>query len=114
MPEKISVLIIDDHAVLRSGLRLLLEVQDEFEVLGKPASGEEALERIRALSPVITMERVMPGMAEIKRMALTYRSYLRSVCCLPLFSVCHHTAYCCTSRGCISIYQSNPIWRLGS
>ena len=63
MQEKISVLIVDDHAVLRSGLRLLLEVQGEFEVVGEGASGEEALERIRELSPnVVTMDLVMPGM----------------------------------------------------
>ena len=63
MREKVSILIVDDHAVLRSGLRLLLEFQGEFQVVGEAASGEEALEQIRELSPnIVVMDLVMPGM----------------------------------------------------
>ena len=61
--KRVGILIVDDHAVLRSGLRLLLEYQGEFQVLGEAASGEEALEQVRELSPdIVIMDLAMPGM----------------------------------------------------
>ena len=60
---KISVLIVDDHAVLRQALRLLLEVHPEIEVVGDAANGREALEVAEKLLPdVILMDMVMPGL----------------------------------------------------
>src|SRR3989304_2491479 len=74
--EKVRVLIVDDHTVLRSGLRLLLEFQGEFQVVGEAASGEEALEQIRELSPdIIIMDLVMPGMGGLTAMLRIQESY---------------------------------------
>lgn len=61
--EKVSILLVDDHTVLRSGLRAMLELQGEFKVIGEAGSGEEALERIRELSPdIVILDLAMPGM----------------------------------------------------
>jgi NarL family two-component system response regulator LiaR len=61
MAEPIAVLIVDDHAVVREGLRAFLQLQDGIEVAGEAGDGEEALERALALRPdVILMDLVMP------------------------------------------------------
>ena len=61
--EKIAILMVDDHTVFRSGLKLLLEIKGGFKVVGEAGNGEEALEQVRQLSPeVILMDLAMPGM----------------------------------------------------
>ena len=60
---RIKVLIVDDHAVLRQALRMLLENQAEVEVVGDAANGREALEAAEKLHPdVVLMDMVMPGL----------------------------------------------------
>ena len=56
-----SVVVVDDHAVVRSGLRLLLENQDDIEVVGEAGNAKDAIFRARALKPdVILLDVVMP------------------------------------------------------
>ena len=63
IPDKIRVLLADDHAVLRGGLRALLGLEPDMEVVGEVSTGEEAIERVRALRPhVVVMDLAMPGM----------------------------------------------------
>jgi DNA-binding NarL/FixJ family response regulator len=67
MPERIRILLVDDHAVLRSGLRALLNLEPGFDVVGEVGSGEEALERVRTLKPdVVLMDLGMPGMGGLE------------------------------------------------
>ena len=67
MPEKISVLIVDDHAVVRRGLRSFLELQDDVEVVGEAADGEGAVDAVERLLPdVVLMDLVMPRMDGIE------------------------------------------------
>ena len=62
MTTSIRVLVCDDHALLRSGLRLLLEGEDDLAVVGEAANAEQAIERARALAPdVVLLDIVMPG-----------------------------------------------------
>jgi DNA-binding NarL/FixJ family response regulator len=69
MPEPIRVLIVDDHAVVREGLRNFLELQDGITVVGEAVDGRAALERAGELSPdVILMDLVMPGLDGIGAM----------------------------------------------
>jgi NarL family two-component system response regulator LiaR len=57
----IRVLIVDDHAVVREGLRTFLELQDGIQIVGESADGEYAVQHALELSPdVILMDLVMP------------------------------------------------------
>ncbi len=77
-PHPIQVLLADDHAVLRSGLRKLLDAEPDLHVIGEAATGEEAVEKARALQPdVVIMDLVMPGMGgleALRRIAKQERS----------------------------------------
>jgi DNA-binding NarL/FixJ family response regulator len=67
MPQKIRILLADDHAVLRSGLRALLEAEAELEVVGEAGTGEEAVDRARLSRPdVVVMDLSMPGMGGLE------------------------------------------------
>ena len=58
----IRVLIVDDHAVVRSGLRLVLDAEGDIEAVGEAGSAREAIFQARSLKPdVILMDVVMPG-----------------------------------------------------
>lgn len=60
---KIGVLVADDHTVVRDGIRALLGVCDDIEVVGEAGEGREAIEKALALAPdVILMDIAMPGM----------------------------------------------------
>ncbi|CAN5808241.1 response regulator transcription factor [soil metagenome] len=62
MPDTIRVLLVDDHAVLRGGLKALLNLESDLDVAGEAATGEEAIELARTLRPdVIVMDLAMPG-----------------------------------------------------
>jgi two-component system, NarL family, response regulator NreC len=58
----IRVVLADDHEVVRAGLRLLIDGQDDMEVVGEAATGEETLHSVRALHPnVAVVDLTMPG-----------------------------------------------------
>ncbi len=60
---KIRVLIVDDHAILREGIRALLTLSKDMEVVGEAADGQEGVEIARELSPdVVLMDIAMPGL----------------------------------------------------
>lgn len=59
--EPIRVLVVDDHEVVRGGLRAFLELQDGIEVAGEAADGEQAIEAVARIRPdVVLMDLVMP------------------------------------------------------
>ena len=63
----ITLLVVDDHPVVRKGTRELLEGESDLHVVGEAGSGEEAITRARALTPdVILMDVSMPGMNGIE------------------------------------------------
>jgi two-component system, NarL family, response regulator NreC len=63
----IKVVLVDDHAVVRSGLRLLLDAEDDMEVVGEAGNAKDAVFRARALKPdVILLDVVMPGESGIE------------------------------------------------
>src|SRR5438552_12844032 len=63
MPEeKISVLLVDDHSLVRRGFRRMLEDEADINVVGEAADGEEAINLVRSLAPrVIVMDCALPG-----------------------------------------------------
>ena len=69
MPEPIRVLIVDDHSVVREGLRTFLELQEGIEVAGEAADGEEAVREAERLQPdVVLMDLVMPRLDGVSAM----------------------------------------------
>jgi NarL family two-component system response regulator LiaR len=69
MPDAIRILVVDDHAVVREGLRAFLGLQEGFEIVGEAADGEEAIERAEQLEPdVILMDLVMPKLDGVSAM----------------------------------------------
>jgi two-component system response regulator NreC len=62
MAKQIRILLVDDHAVLRAGLRALLEAEADFLVVGEAATGEEGVMKAKQLLPdVVLMDLSMPG-----------------------------------------------------
>ena len=63
MTEPIAVLIVDDHPLVRQGIRTYLETQRDLVIAGEAASGQEAVDLVTdALPDVVLMDLVMPGM----------------------------------------------------
>jgi len=60
-PQPIRILIVDDHAIVREGMRALIEGKDDMTLIGEAANGEEAVSQARTLKPDVTlMDLVMP------------------------------------------------------
>ena len=65
---KIRVLIVDDHALLRSGIRLLIGGQPDMVVVGEAADGAEAADRARQTTPdIVLMDLAMSGQEQASR-----------------------------------------------
>lgn len=66
-PEIIRILLVDDHLVLRAGLKALLDAETDMRVVGEASTGEEALEKAKSLKPdVVVMDLSMPGMGGLE------------------------------------------------
>lgn len=67
MAEPITVLIVDDHSIVRQGARAFLAAQPDLQVVGEAESGEEAVRMVGELIPdVVLMDLVLPGMNGIE------------------------------------------------
>jgi len=76
MAKKTTIILVDDHAVVRAGVRRLLEQEPLFEVIGEAESGEKAYQIFGELKPdVMVMDLSMPGMGgleAIRRILMRY------------------------------------------
>ncbi len=67
MTDTIRILLVDDHAVLRAGLKALLDAEPDLQVVGEAPTGEEGIEKARELRPdVVVMDLSMPGMGGLE------------------------------------------------
>ena len=63
----ISILVADDHGIVREGLRRVLEAEQEFKVAGEASDGREVLERVRELKPqVVVLDISMPRLGGLE------------------------------------------------
>ena len=76
---KIRVLLADDHAILREGVRALLALCDDIEVVGEAVDGRSAVDATRALDPdVVVMDIAMPGLGGLEATLEIKKAGLRS------------------------------------
>ena len=74
--KRIKVLIVDDHSVVRDGIRAVLTLQKDIEVVGEAVNGKDALEKTRQLLPdVVIMDIVMPEMDGLEATKRIYKEY---------------------------------------
>ncbi|MCH8622730.1 response regulator transcription factor [Undibacterium sp. TS12] len=67
----IRILLVDDHTLFRSGIRLLLQRNPDFEIVGEAADGLEGVKRAKQLRPdVVLMDLNMPGLSGLEAMQL--------------------------------------------
>ena len=65
--QEISVFLVDDHGIVRQGVRAFLEIQPDMRVVGEASGGEEALRLITDVIPdVVLMDLLMPGMSGVE------------------------------------------------
>lgn len=89
---KITAILVDDHAVVRAGFRLLLSTGDKIEVVGEASRGEQALQLYQECRPdVVVMDLSMPGIGGLE----TIRRLLQrdSEALILVFSVHHEQVY---------------------
>jgi len=61
--DKIKILLVDDHAIMRDGIKALLSIHDDIEIVGEASEGKEAIEMAQELAPdIVEMDIGMPGM----------------------------------------------------
>jgi two-component system response regulator NreC len=67
MTDTLRVLLVDDHAIVRTGLRMLFQAEPDIVIVGEAGSGEAAIAAVAALKPdVVVMDIAMPGMSGIE------------------------------------------------
>jgi len=74
--KRIKVLIVDDHSLVRDGIRAVLVLQKDIEVVGEAANGKDAIEKVGQLLPdVVVMDIVMPVMDGLEATKQIYKEY---------------------------------------
>lgn len=77
--EPITVMMVDDHAIVRQGVRAFLETQSDLMVVGEAGSGQEAVQLAGELAPdVVLMDLIMPGMDGVETTRLLKQASPRS------------------------------------
>ena len=56
--KKIKILLVDDHAIMRDGIKALLSIHDDLEVVGEASEGREAIELARELNPDVVVKNI--------------------------------------------------------
>lgn len=72
----IRILLVDDHAMFRAGIRSYLQLAEDFRIIGEADNGQDALQKIKELSPdIVVMDIAMPGMDGLSTTRLIKETY---------------------------------------
>ena len=79
------ILLVDDHPMMRHGMRQMLELEDDLHVVGEAGNGQEALDQIATLQPdLVLLDNNMPHMNGLETLRrLRAMNYAGRCCCLP-------------------------------
>ena len=76
MVEKASILLVEDHTIVREGLRALLSRYDSLSVVGEACDGVEAIEKVEELRPdIVLMDIAMPRMNGIEATRIIHHAF---------------------------------------
>ncbi len=79
MSKPITVILVDDHSMVRMGLKTFFDSLPDIQVVGEAANGQDALDKVLALTPdVVLMDLVMPGMDGVEATRLIKKSSPRT------------------------------------
>lgn len=85
-----KVLVVDDHFVVREGLKLLIDLNDQFEVAGEAENGENALEKVEQLNPdIILIDLYMPVMNGLEAIRVIKEKYETPIIILTTYNEDH-------------------------
>ena len=104
----IRVLLVDDHAMVRQGLRCTLEVYPSIEVVGEASDGEQAIECVAKVQPtVVVMDIVMPKMDGIAATRLLKAQYPHIVVVGLTRDLKDYTSYAMKKAGASEVVDKN-------
>ena len=87
----VRILLVDDHPIVRQGLRTLLEGRSGWEVVGEASDGIEALDKVETLQPnVVVLDVTMPGMNGLETCRLIQRKQQKKTSALEVLFVTQH------------------------
>lgn len=79
LPRNVQVLLVDDHELVRKGLRVVLEAEPGYEICGEASNGLEALEKVRQLRPdVIVLDICLPGLNGVETARRILKAFPKS------------------------------------
>jgi two-component system invasion response regulator UvrY len=85
---RIKVVLVDDHALVRTGIRKILEAVSDIEVVGEASSGEEGVALCKSLSPhIVLMDKHMPGIGGVEATRRVLAQQSTRVICLTVDTV---------------------------
>lgn len=84
----INIMLVDDHAVLRDGLKNIIDMENDIKVVGEAISGEDALKKIEKINPaIILMDINLPGHSGIEVTRIIKKDFPNiKVCVLTMYS----------------------------
>ena len=92
MNKKINIILVDDHAVVRAGFRMLLATHEVIEVIGEASRGEEAIQQFLDLQPdMVVMDLSMPGIGGLETINRIIQRDSEAL--ILVFSVHHEQVY---------------------